>query len=191
MGLRVAERSGFQVHHCATSTSSRAGWAVTCLKLRHVRQVRVKSSRRPGFTRAAAAAARGRLRGLMAALLFCLSAGRAASRPLGLSRSFLLLLLLLLNSGEGGVCSAPLPSAPGRPPPTLPSNPRERPGWALLPPDSPEPLLLYWAFGPPSGRFPCSRTRKLPPSLRLPLGLPALQPPEAPWCEGSHPCCEG
>lgn len=151
MGLRVAERSGFQVHHCATSTSSRAGRAVTCLKLRHVRQVRVKSSRRPGFTRAAAAAARGRLRGLMAALLFCLSAGRAASRPLGLSRSFLLLLLLLLNSGEGGVCSAPLPSAPGRPPPTLPSNPRERPGWALRRPTARSPFSSTGPSGLPQG----------------------------------------
>ena len=45
VGLRVAKRSWFQVHHRTSSTSSRAGRAVTCLKLRHVRQVRVKSSR--------------------------------------------------------------------------------------------------------------------------------------------------
>lgn len=130
---------------------------ITCWTGRHVSEAPScassagKSSRRPGFTRAAAAAARGRLRGLMAALLPCLSAGRAASRPLGLSRSFLLLLLLLLNSGEGGVCSAPLPSAPGRPPPTLPSNPRERPGWALRRPPARSPFSSTEPSGLPQG----------------------------------------
>ena len=188
-GIHVAECSWFQGHRRASSTSSRAGRAVTCLKLRHVRQVRVTSSQRPRFTRAAAAAARDRLRGLMAVSLSCLSAGLAASRPLGLSRSFLLLLLLLLNSGEGDVCSAPLPL------PVFPDaallQPTVEAGMGPAPPTSPEPLLLYWAFGPLSGRFLCSRARKLPPSLRLPLGPPALQPPEALWCQGSHPCVEG
>ena len=58
------------------------------------------------------------------------------------------------------------------------------------PPASSEPLV-YGAFGPLSGRFPCSWARKLPPSLQLPLAAPALQPPEALWCEGSPLCCEG
>lgn len=77
----------------------------------------------------------------MAVSLSCLSAGLAASRPLGLSRSFLLLLLLLLNSGEGGVCSAPLPL------PVFPDaallQPAVEAGMGPAPPASPEPLLLY------------------------------------------------
>lgn len=144
---------------------------------------------------------RWHLLGLMAASPFSRSAGPGASGPWGLSLGLLLLLPLLLTSGEAAPSQPPrvrppasLPSAPYPPPAPLRSPLPPTPA----PPPSTDPLrmassLAAWdPVPPPRPHVPCrplSPPRMSPDSCPprpglLPQAPPPLPPPGDQQCGG-------